>query len=199
MIDGISFMRTCCGIVSTFILGVGEGRLIERPAQAVQNWTYWKSSLIQTTDLITPPNYDTYGRTLAILECASRHDPDPETAAMIKTISTKLFKDLADWTRAQSSAHGRREAWLKAKHRKRGLLNRMAMSTFGGLTLIVPMLIMVLDPRKLTTVVTTSVFTLVIGLALAIWMDEAESKDMIAATAAYAAVLVVFVGTGTNV
>jgi uncharacterized membrane protein YqjE len=75
----------------------------------------------------------------------------------------------------------------------------MAMSTFGGLTLIVPMLIMVLDPRKLVSVVTTSVFTLAVGLILAIWMDEAESKDMIAATAAYAAVLVVFVGAGTTI
>jgi hypothetical protein len=42
------------------------------------------------------------------------------------------------------------------------------------------------------------VFTLAIGLILAFWMDEAESKDMIAATAAYAAVLVVFVGSGSN-
>ena len=72
------------------------------------------------------------------------------------------------------------------------------MSTFGGLTLIVPMLIMVMDPRKITTVVTTSVFTLAIGLILAFWMDEAESKDMIGATAAYAAVLVVFVGAGST-
>lgn len=72
------------------------------------------------------------------------------------------------------------------------------MSAFGGLTLILPMLIMVLDPRKVTTVVVTSVFTLGIGLILAVWMKDAESKDMIAATAAYAAVLVVFVGAGSN-
>jgi VIT1/CCC1 family predicted Fe2+/Mn2+ transporter len=133
-----------------------------------------------------------------MLECASRHNPDPATAATIKEISTALFKDLTDWTRAQSTAIGSREANLKAAHRKRRLLNRMAMSAFGGLTLILPMLIMVLDPRKVTTVVVTSVFTLGIGLILAVWMKDAESKDMIAATAAYAAVLVVFVGAGSN-
>jgi VIT1/CCC1 family predicted Fe2+/Mn2+ transporter len=155
--------------------------------------------MIQTTSLVTPPNYDTYGRTLAMIECASHHESDPSALAMIKAISTTLFKDLADFSRTQAASHMDRAERLDAKRRKQRLLNRMAMSTFGGLTLIVPMLIMVLDPSKLTTVVTTSVFTLVVGWVLAIWMDEADKKDMIAMTAAYAAVLVVFVGAGTNV
>jgi hypothetical protein len=45
---------------------------------------------------------------------------------------------------------------------------------------------------------TTSAFTLGIGLILAFWMDDATNKDIIAATAAYAAVLVVFVGSGNG-
>ena len=56
---------------------------------------------------------------------------------------------------------------------------------------------MVLDQRRVTTLVTTSCFTLGIGLILAFWMDGATNKDIIAATAGYAAVLVVFVGSGT--
>ena len=180
-------------------LGVGKGKADQAPAQAVKSFEYWKTSMMQTVDLVTPPNYDTYGRTLAMLECASHHESDPSALATIKSISNTLFKDLADFSRTQAPAHLQRAECLNAKRRKRGLLNRMAMSTFGGLTLIVPMLIMVLDPRKLVSVVTTSVFTLAVGLILAIWMDEAESKDMIAATAAYAAVLVVFVGAGTTV
>ena len=71
------------------------------------------------------------------------------------------------------------------------------MAVFGGATLIVPMLIMVLDQRRVTTLLTTSAFTLGIGLILAFWLEDASSKDIIAATAAYAAVLVVFVGSGT--
>ena len=70
------------------------------------------------------------------------------------------------------------------------------MAAFGGATLIVPMLIMVLDQRMVTTLVTTSAFTLGIGLILAFWMEDSNGKDIIAATAAYAAVLVVFVGSG---
>ena len=54
-------------------------------------------------------------------------------------------------------------------------MNRMAMSTFSGLTLILPMLIMVMDPRRVTTLVVTSVFTLGIGLILAVWMTDAEN------------------------
>jgi hypothetical protein len=72
------------------------------------------------------------------------------------------------------------------------------MAMFGGLTLIVPMLIMTLDPRKSTTLITTGAFTLGIGLILAYWMDDAQTKDIISATAAYAAVLVVFVGSGAT-
>lgn len=129
-----------------------------------------------------------------MLECASRHETDPASLAAIKEMSTILFKDLANWTQSISVAHSIREQSLKECRTKHRLLNRMAMSTFSGLTLIVPMLIMVLDTRKWTTVITASVFTIVIGLALAVWMSDAETKDMIAATAAYAAVLVVFVG-----
>ncbi|KAE9367583.1 hypothetical protein N431DRAFT_416289 [Stipitochalara longipes BDJ] len=169
-----------------------------RYTQAVKSLEYWRTSMVQTETLITPPNYDTYGRTLAILECASHHETDAASTALIKKISASLFNELAEFSRTHETAHVDRAQLTKSKHRKRQLLNRMAMSTFGGLTLIVPMLIMVMDPRKVTTVVTTSVFTLTIGLILAVWMDEAESKDMIGATAAYAAVLVVFVGAGSN-
>lgn len=165
----------------------------------MKSFEFWKTSNLPTIQLVTPSNYDTYGRTLAILECASHHETDPAALSTINSISTSLFKDLTDFSRTQSSAHVRRAEHLAAKHRKMALINRMAMSTFGGLTLIVPMLIMVLNSSKVTTVVTTSVSTLVVGWALAVWMDEADKKDMIAMTAAYAAVLVVFVGAGTNV
>lgn len=44
----------------------------------------------------------------------------------------------------------------KAKHeKKKGLIGRVVMALFGGATLIVPMLIMVLDQRKVTTVSST--------------------------------------------
>lgn len=74
-------------------------------------------------------------------------------------------------------------------------LRKICMAIFGGLSLIVPVLIMVLHPTLLTALVTTSVFVLFVGTVLAAVMVEAEPKDVVAATAAYAAVLVVFIGT----
>lgn len=73
---------------------------------------------------------------------------------------------------------------------------KTSLAVFSGLTLLVPMLIMVLHPGLLTVTVTTSVFVLVVAVLLATFMKEAEPEDVVAATAAYAAVLVVFVGAG---
>ena len=84
------------------------------------------------------------------------------------------------------------------------------MALFGGLALTVPMLIMALHPTQLTTLLTASIFVLVVAMLLAALMDSAESKDVVTATAGvcdevpmlrraneqrqYAAVLVVCVG-----
>jgi hypothetical protein len=77
-------------------------------------------------------------------------------------------------------------------------LSRLQMATFGGLVLLVPMLIIVLHPTKLTALVTTVVCVLFVGVVLSFYMRKAEDKDILSATAAYAAVLVVFVGTSTT-
>ena len=74
-------------------------------------------------------------------------------------------------------------------------LSRLRMALFGGLSLIVPMLIMKLHATLLTQLVTTSVFILAVGVVLAWYMRDAQKRDILAATATYAAVLVVFVGT----
>ncbi len=76
------------------------------------------------------------------------------------------------------------------------LYARLIMALGGGFALVVPMLIMVLHPTLLTTLLTTSCFVLAVGVCLAVVMIDSEPKDIIACTAAYAAVLVVFVGAG---
>lgn len=76
-----------------------------------------------------------------------------------------------------------------------GLLNRLRMALFGGVVVVAPMLIMTLHRTVLTTLLTTSLFVLAVGLVLAWFMVSAEPKDILTATAAYAAILVVFVGT----
>ena len=75
---------------------------------------------------------------------------------------------------------------------------RFWMALFGGVSLVVPMVIMSLHSTKTTSLATTAVFTFFVAMLLAWFMKTADGKDVIAATAAYAAVLVVFVGTATQ-
>ena len=69
------------------------------------------------------------------------------------------------------------------------------MALFGGVVVVVPMLIMALHRTLLTTLLTTSTFVLAVGLILAWSMNGSKPQDILTATAAYAAILVVFVGT----
>lgn len=102
----------------------------------------------------------------------------------------KIFKNSGIMDVVKKGGKGVRAKALK-------LLARLCMAYFGGLILIAPMLIMRLHPTLLTVVLTTSVFIVVVGIALAVAMTDADPKDVLGATAAYAAVLVVFVGQGT--
>jgi hypothetical protein len=77
----------------------------------------------------------------------------------------------------------------------KSFFSRLRMAVFGAFTLLAPMLIMTLHPTKLTVLVTTTVFVVAVAIALAGSMVTADGKDIIGATAAYTAVLVVFVGT----
>ena len=72
------------------------------------------------------------------------------------------------------------------------------MALFGGVALIAPIPIMVLRPTRNVSLVTTSVATILFALILAFGAQDSSGKDVLAATAAYAAVLVVFVGTSTS-
>ncbi|KAK5115432.1 hypothetical protein LTR85_009892 [Meristemomyces frigidus] len=87
---------------------------------------------------------------------------------------------------------GRNEA-NRAAYEKQRLL-RFAMAGFGGLLLIVPMLTMAEVPGKIASLTTTCVAILVFA-ALISWFTNLGPNEVLATTAAYAAVLVVFVGT----
>lgn len=98
--------------------------------------------------------------------------------------------------RRQQSELQRQAAEEKSELKK--LFQKIFMAVVGGLVLLAPMLIMVLHPGLLTALTTTSVFVLVVAIGLALIMKGADEKDIVAATAAYAAVLVVFVGTSAT-
>ncbi|KAK3315981.1 hypothetical protein B0H66DRAFT_624787 [Apodospora peruviana] len=82
----------------------------------------------------------------------------------------------------------------KPRKRQESMIARLLMALVGGLAVVVPVLIMVLHPTKLTAILTTSCFVIAVAVGLAVLMVESQPKDVIGFTAAYAAVLVVFVG-----
>lgn len=70
------------------------------------------------------------------------------------------------------------------------------MAFVGGAFLIGPMLLMVLHQGKVTSLVNTSVCVFAFGLVMAAFLEK--PFDVLSATAAYATVLVVFVGMSTT-
>jgi VIT1/CCC1 family predicted Fe2+/Mn2+ transporter len=74
-------------------------------------------------------------------------------------------------------------------------LERLAMGLAGGAALIAPMVIMVLKKDLVTTLVTTTVATMLFAGGLALLGTKLKGEMVLASVAAYAAVLVVFVGT----
>jgi hypothetical protein len=90
---------------------------------------------------------------------------------------------------------GSRSAF-NSKQARKELLERIGMACLGGMFLIGPMLIMVLHPSRLTSLLTSSMCVLAFGLVLS-WFLE-KPFEVLSAAAAYAAVLVVFVGTSVG-
>jgi hypothetical protein len=80
-------------------------------------------------------------------------------------------------------------AWMK------GFRHRVGAAVIGGIFLLGPMWLMVLHKTRYTALVSTTVFVSVFGLLMALVLDKL--MDVLSSTAAYAAVLVVFVGLTT--
>lgn len=77
-----------------------------------------------------------------------------------------------------------------------GFKERVLLAAVGGAFLIGPMWFMVLQGGQYTSLITTTSFVAGFGILMAYFLNE--GKDVLASTAAYAAVLVVFVGTSTQ-
>jgi hypothetical protein len=77
----------------------------------------------------------------------------------------------------------------------RNFRRRLEMAVFGGVFLLGPMWLMVLHRTKYTALGSTTAFVIVFGAVMVKYLDK--EMDVLSATAAYAAVLVVFVGLNT--
>lgn len=84
---------------------------------------------------------------------------------------------------------------MNRKQAAKAYLNKVVMAAIGGAFLIGPMLLMVLHKTLLTTLLTSSICVFAFGLLMAMFLEK--PFDVLSATAAYAAVLVVFIGTSS--
>jgi hypothetical protein len=80
-------------------------------------------------------------------------------------------------------------AWI------RGFRQRVGAAVVSGIFLLGPMWLMVMHKTRYTAFASTTVFVSVFGLMMALVLDKL--MDVLLSTAAYAAVLVVFVGLNT--
>ncbi|KAF2094139.1 hypothetical protein NA57DRAFT_80556 [Rhizodiscina lignyota] len=74
---------------------------------------------------------------------------------------------------------------------------RLIMAVLGGASLLVPMLIMTFFKSQTARLVTVSVAVLLFGIILSIG-TRASNQELLAATAAYTAVMVVYVGSAND-
>lgn len=135
--------------------------------------------------------FDALAYTLAAMDPDLSSNMTPDAAnnpARIKLYLESLAGTLG-YRELDSSGRAERE-------RRQAYFSRLGMALFGGVALIGPMLIMVLVPGGLkVSLWTVSVATFIFALSLAVGARDSLGKDVLASVAAYAAVLVVFVGT----
>jgi uncharacterized membrane protein len=164
---------------------------------ALQNYQKWRANPVDDTMVTGALEYE-YGADLAVLECGKQHKlwSEREIADCQEDLVKRYMYGTSD--RFEHSLQldiKEQKEKQKEQQKKIQFLSRLTMALFGGAALVAPMLIMTLHQSKLTSLLTTSLFLVAVALALSRWMEDATGKDIMGATAAYAAVLVVFVGT----
>ncbi|KAH7351294.1 hypothetical protein BKA65DRAFT_550256 [Rhexocercosporidium sp. MPI-PUGE-AT-0058] len=140
-----------------------------------------------------------FGRVL-LRQCLEKIDSDRGAP---NTWSEDLTNHLS-WVRAHPSPNrstARTLFWRSRKFLNRTdafkrFLSRFLMAFIGGALLVGPMHIMVLHPGTILSLIITSVSVLIFGILAAVVLEK--MFDILSVTAAYAAVLVVFVGANTD-
>jgi hypothetical protein len=161
-----------------------------------------------------------------ILQSAASADSDPFRITTHKELSAELMKEAGilsspmlfegkqlPFRRMQpldrdepSKLPGVSRHAKQDEERVQDIVQRFCWGIGGGLALIGPMIVMVLHKTLLTTLLTTSVSVVIFAFVVAVvsggiipGMKDIDlgPRDVLAATATYTAVLVVFVGAST--
>lgn len=157
--------------------------------QALQDFDYMQKFIFEPTDpfVITGERYIDRNMLKAVM-----HGLDDRNASL------EMLPPIGDWEGKSvrpAPVAGTRDGNLKRVQFK-AFRERMALAALGAIFLIVPMWLMVLHNTLYTGLVATTVFICVFGLVMTVALDK--PMDVMASTAAYAAVLVVFVGLNTD-
>ena len=102
---------------------------------------------------------------------------------------------LGPWEKENYPIGGTRNENVK-KSSIRSFRRRLFMASLGGTFLVGPMWLMVMHNTMYTVLVSTSVFVYAFGFLMSILLEK--PMEVLSGTAAYAAVLVVFVGIGSS-
>jgi hypothetical protein len=134
----------------------------------------------------------------AIIPASLKYRSD--SAAQSRAIRSQL-----DWEKDPANAKSRAETFALEELEKRGkyatslLVDRWSifvMALLAGAALLVPMIIMTFRTSRTARLITVSVATYLFSLLVA-FGTEASSRETLSVTAAYAAVMVVYIGTAT--
>ncbi|KAH9234659.1 hypothetical protein K456DRAFT_1724221 [Colletotrichum gloeosporioides 23] len=158
----------------------GWEQALEQYIKAIQDYDYIETRSKSTRDpfLVTGEyRADNY-----ILKCYI----DREIAKRI----TSYADSLKLW-----DGHDKPNSPISVARLKDGFLKLFMAAAAGGAFLIGPMWLMVLDGGLYTSLITTSAFVTVFGLWMAYLLPKMD--EVLGSTAAYAAVLIVFVGTSS--
>lgn len=141
---------------------------------------------------------------------AHGYDEDPFILRTSRELNVRLFEegsiipyvvspsDLeeaedSDWPQLPFKSRNEMQQKTKAQE----LLWRFIAAVGGGIALLAPMLLMVLRNDLLTSLLAVSVCVLAFAVIGAVY-SEGPPGELLVATTAYAAVLVVFVGTSSS-
>ena len=135
-------------------------------------------------------------------EPTGRDREEPTERVRREPIVWSTGSDPEEWPGEREASGRTQNEYFRSQRRERlarklGMRNRFSAAVLGGLSLFVPMLIMAIKPSQVKTLCTSSVAVLLFSLGLAC-MSSARTETLLATTATYAAVMVVFVGVNSN-
>ncbi|KAH9214385.1 hypothetical protein DL95DRAFT_503865 [Leptodontidium sp. 2 PMI_412] len=197
--DGDDFEAILHSLYSDSVLHSGaDATIVNLALQALKDHEYIRDSALKgaANDPFIVSTDALFERVL-LRQCLEKIATDSGTP---NTWSRELTADLSN-IRAHPQpdrstrwkVFGRSRTMQNRQDAIKRFMQRLLMAVVGGVFLVGPMHIMVLHPGRLTGLVTTSVSVLLFGVVVAAVLER--MFDVLSVTAAYTAVLVVFVGT----